>query len=483
MKISYIREMKRSYLTIETEDEEQREKGAWEAGMLEQNRIRGLLPMRVRYEEGREIYCYDITSRQPLERILETHAMTGEQVRSLFWQLYRALEEMEKYLLESGGILLTPELIYAEPERFEIGLCAVPGGKGDFAAELSHFLQYLLKHVDHRDKDCVVLAYGLYQESLKENYGIEDLVKIVAEEKTGRPPQESGQKAERIDGIQKTGADEVRNTSGALQKAEGRSNKTALPRQTSTDLPQEAAGQTELCEKKRQSEKNIGKQLLKRMAATAGMFSLISLGIWFLRGTETLLNLSFYLVIGAAAAEIFTILAVIFWERREKKPADTEKQIKNTRDEEDPWRILYEDEEGAEEEIENSSTESSLRTNAASIASPPPDDFQTTVLSVHPEAEECHCLTALHPEISSIEIPYYPFVIGKHKELADYVLDYKTVSRFHLRLDRTEGRITVTDLNSTNGTTVSGVLLAANETAELNPGDEVRIADLRFVWK
>ena len=34
MKISYIREMKRSYLTIETEDEEQREKGAWEAGML-----------------------------------------------------------------------------------------------------------------------------------------------------------------------------------------------------------------------------------------------------------------------------------------------------------------------------------------------------------------------------------------------------------------------------------------------------------------
>ncbi|MFR8757187.1 MAG: hypothetical protein ACLVG5_10365 [Clostridium sp.] len=27
MKISYIREMKRSYLTIETEDEEQRERG------------------------------------------------------------------------------------------------------------------------------------------------------------------------------------------------------------------------------------------------------------------------------------------------------------------------------------------------------------------------------------------------------------------------------------------------------------------------
>ena len=49
------------------------------------------------------------------------------------------------------------------------------------------------------------MAYGLYQESLKENYGIEDLVKIVAEEKTGRPPQEAGQKAERIKGYKRPG--------------------------------------------------------------------------------------------------------------------------------------------------------------------------------------------------------------------------------------------------------------------------------------
>lgn len=450
--------------------------------MLEQNRIRGLLPMRVRYEEGREIYCYDITSRQPLERILETHAMTGEQVRSLFWQLYRALEEMEKYLLESGGILLTPELIYAEPERFEIGLCAVPGGKGDFAAELSHFLQYLLKHVDHRDKDCVVLAYGLYQESLKENYGIEDLVKIVAEEKTGRPPQEAGQKAERIKGIQKTGEDEVRDTSGALQKAEGRSNKTALPRQTSTDLPQEAAGQTELCRKERQSEK-----YWKTAFKTYGSHSRhvqpdLSGNLVSERNRNTFKS---QLLSGhrRSCGRGFYDFGSHFLGKKRKETGGYRETDKNTRDEEDPWRILYEDEEGAEEEIENSSTESSLRINAASIASPPPEDFQTTVLSVHPEAEECHGLTALHPEISSIEIPYYPFVIGKHKELADYVLDYKTVSRFHLRLDRTEDKITVTDLNSTNGTTVAGVLLAANETAELNPGDEVRIADLRFVWK
>ena len=463
MKIGYIREMKRSYLTIETEEGEQRGQGAWETGMLEGNRIRGLLPMRVRYEEGREVYCYDITSRQPLERILEKHAVTGEQVRNLFWQLYRSLEEMEQYLLDSGGILIKPELIYVKPEDFEIGLCAVPGGRGDFAAELSHFLQYLLKHVDHRDKDCVVLAYGLYQESLKENYGIEDLVKIVAEERK----ETSEKMTEKPDKDGKT----------------GRLHEEAV--QNHADLQRKAAGQPEKYEKESMPEKSTRKLsvLLKRMAAVAGIFGLAALGIWFFRGMGTLLKFGLYLAIGAAAAEALTILAVIFHGNRGKDLQNTGEQIKNTRDEEDPWRILYEDEDDDDKEAENWNTEPFSGTGSASLASPPPEDFQTAVLSVHPEAGELHCLTALQPELPSIEIPYYPFVIGKHKELADYVLDCSTVSRFHLRLDRIDGRITVTDLNSTNGTTVAGVLLSANETADLKPGDEVLIADLRFVWK
>ena len=103
MKIRYIRETKRSYMTVEPEGAEQQEDGVWEAGMLEENRIRGLLPMKVRYREGKALYCYDITSRQPLERLLENHPVTAKGVRSLFWQIYRTLEEMEEYLLRSGG--------------------------------------------------------------------------------------------------------------------------------------------------------------------------------------------------------------------------------------------------------------------------------------------------------------------------------------------------------------------------------------------
>ena len=79
-------------------------------------------------------------------------------------------------------------------------------------------------------------------------------------------------------------------------------------------------------------------------------------------------------------------------------------------------------------------------------------------------------------------VPYYPFVIGKNKNLADYTLQKDTVSRFHIRLDEDNGSYTVTDLNSTNGTRVKGRLLEANETTQLEPGDQIFIADCGYIF-
>ena len=46
-------------------------------------------------------------------------------------------------------------------------------------------MQYILKKTDHRDKEGVVLVYGLYQESLKENYGLENLLLLIHKDQPG----------------------------------------------------------------------------------------------------------------------------------------------------------------------------------------------------------------------------------------------------------------------------------------------------------
>ena len=45
------------------------------------------------------------------------------------------------------------------------------GASGRGAAGASKLLGYLLERADHQDREAVVLAYNLYQISLRENYG------------------------------------------------------------------------------------------------------------------------------------------------------------------------------------------------------------------------------------------------------------------------------------------------------------------------
>ena len=96
--------------------------------------------------------------------------------------MYETLDRMEAYLLGDGGILLDPDLVYVDPEGFKTGFCVIPGRKEDFNSQLSLFIQYLMKHIDHKDRECVVLTYGLYQTCMKENYSLEQIIKECVKE-------------------------------------------------------------------------------------------------------------------------------------------------------------------------------------------------------------------------------------------------------------------------------------------------------------
>ena len=95
MRIEYIREMKRSYMTVTGEGVGE----SYETGMLAKNQISGLLKMKIKYMDGVPVYCYDITSRQPVSRLFESRPAGENQVRSFFLQLYETLDRMEAYLL------------------------------------------------------------------------------------------------------------------------------------------------------------------------------------------------------------------------------------------------------------------------------------------------------------------------------------------------------------------------------------------------
>ena len=176
MKINYQREFRHNYLII---DPEELVWQGYESQMLLRNQIEGVLRLQIRQIDEKIRFFYEITSKQPLSRILENRNIQAEEIRKLMLGLFGVLERMDIYLLREENIFLEPEYLYVDPDTFRVWLCVIPGLKKNFSENFGKLLEYLLGSVNHQDKESVVLAYGLYQETRKENYGLADLIRML----------------------------------------------------------------------------------------------------------------------------------------------------------------------------------------------------------------------------------------------------------------------------------------------------------------
>ena len=146
--------------------------------MLEHNRIPGLLRVSLNEDDGRQDIHYDVGSRENLRHVFEAQTLNGEGVGRIISDLMRTVREMGAYMLNKDDILLDPDYMYID-EDHSLLLCYVPNNAVGLGLGLSELLRSMLAAVDNNDHDSVVLTYSLYQESLRENYVIEDLMKIV----------------------------------------------------------------------------------------------------------------------------------------------------------------------------------------------------------------------------------------------------------------------------------------------------------------
>lgn len=457
MKTSYQRELKRNYLIVETETSEGQGEPPFEQKMLEQNQIDGILRFQVRQKDEEVRFFYEITSKQPLSRLLEGQTIQAEQIRALVFGIARSLDHMEQYLLSEKSVLLDPEYLYVDPESLKVWLCLVPGMECDFPEDYSRFLEYLLGKVDHRDKESVVLAYGLYQETRKENYGMADILRLAQQKSSvSGPNHKSGtksqwQRSDDLEVLQSAGG----NIAGEKSLEEGdhvqRSRQengwqlgTVRGKQIQTDAQEEPAGLLGRWKQRRKERKEEKQRELERavqMPWDTIAFDGASPEEW---GTPE----------GYGRAE--------YKEERGTENSGVRYEMGNGKIAHDPGSRA-----GRQQPLE-----------AAAAA----QSSDTILLNgeTNGAAAQVKRLIALEPGTEDIVIAYYPFIIGKQENLVDYVLRRETVSRLHLRIDRKEDRYYVQDLNSTNGTMAGGHMLENNEIMEIWDGVEISIAGARY---
>lgn len=512
--VEFRREMNRNYMVMKPE---RGRSERYAARMLAENRISGFLPFHEKQIDGRSWFYYDVTSKQPLERILEFRNLTGNELERLLTDLLFALKELERYLLDGSSMELKPEFIYVEPDSFKSWFCLIPGKYGDFSAGFCDLAQYLLEHVNHRDGDAVVLAFSVFRESRKENFGVEDIGRCLrkgeeaaAEQapdgKQLRSGEQSYREARPYRRDQQQG--EARPYRGGRQQGEarpyreGQQQGEARPYRGDQqqgvlrsyagvqppDERQSHAGSQKFFRRKaaakqgtdeaenEESEKEGGKHSKYAVwipALLGAIMILLPSAVIILRNFDGLFRYRWIL----GAAELCLGVSCVGFIRGGNQPRVLAPD--EGCGEEEPWEVWFEEEAYEETGVsgmpENGGRPEERTTSAAGERG----EVQTVLLTALPDKQESRRLRSVTGNLE-ISMGYFPFLIGKSRDMADYCLNEPGVSRLHIKIEEKEKEYFVTDLNSTNGTRVNGRLLEANETCELPIGSELEIAGRKF---
>ena len=186
MEVSFCRQWNKNYLMISKEPPQELD---YQMHMLINNHIPGLLLCHEEHLNGRQNFCYEISSRQTLKQMYENNAMSYKEWIHICQEIAETAEHMENYLLDMNRIRFHPEFIYMEPESKKLELCFLPFPE-IAETDLYEFGEFLLDVVDKEDKEAIKEVYEMYEKLQQQNINIKDIFSGQYHPCAGKQPEE-----------------------------------------------------------------------------------------------------------------------------------------------------------------------------------------------------------------------------------------------------------------------------------------------------
>ena len=460
MQIDYKRDLNHTYVILQEEKEP--DTASYQIRMLLTNAIPGLLDCKIGKMDDKTLSYYEVTSRQSLQSVFEQRSIGAEVLRKLFEQMLDLLKELGQYLLVPDGLVLQPELVFADANLENFSFCYLPGKQGHtgcFQKQIRELMEYLLPKLDHQEQDAVVLGYGLYREISAEIFSVETIQALLYQ--TGKEKKET---------TEQEGKERSREENPPVQMEEMRWEEREA----------EAAAENFFVEAEEEKDEGNWKNIVEAVICIGFLG-----GVLALRWTQA--ETVWYLVLGGAAAVvgIVSLALELFSEYQNRKGLKQKDGTWNPQSdtEQQGWRrdssVEKEKTWEKNEEQENRKMHSLME-----LEGQEEDLFGKTELLTSPEDEGRAYLIPIDP----IDLPLIPIergstLIGKLSAAADVILPYRTVSRLHAKLVSTEEGDYLLDLNSRNGTTVNGVPLMGETKRKLEDGDDISFAGKKYRYK
>lgn len=478
--------------------------------MLEHQNIEGFLPFQSRSMDNNLLFYYDISSKQSLVTLFEKSRVTYQTVKIICAEILMTIERAYEYLLSENDFLLQVDYIYLEVSSYKPALCFIPGYNYDIRKQMIVFLEYLMNKVDYNDKEAVFIVYRLYAISKEEGYTFDDLMKALQSEdiqykvinKVGYCIN-NNEVIEEIDrsnqsssinpkSIQNHEIDKSKFIKKSLDNKEF-NNKNLDNKELNNIDKKDRIIPTML--EKVEDEKEILYYPLKTYLITIASIlgGIVVFVLCLLSGIlyntfgnrlDSTKLLSCILILLCIESYILKTL----WNKNNKITKLVAKQEYI-----DPRQLISADEDKRNLEKHSNQKGVLLQTIQPALEEDNPtcllnSSVDQNSLSVeYTNGEYQNLIPILIPQDQNqyqpIKLDVIPFFVGKLKKNVDYCLENEAISRYHAKIFKEEEQYYITDLNSRNGTYINEQVLMPYQQKELQFGDEITFANIKYKFE
>ncbi len=129
-------------------------------------------------ESEPSVLQYEVSGMESMERYYADRKLHYLPLARLMENIQTLLKNLEEYFLPEDMVLLDPSAIFYDSEKESWRFTLVPGYAASFHEGIRALIAWLLKRIDYNEDRVVVLAYTLYNESMKEFLVMENLLRI-----------------------------------------------------------------------------------------------------------------------------------------------------------------------------------------------------------------------------------------------------------------------------------------------------------------
>ena len=147
----------------------------YELMILSNNDISGLLNVRPSNDGIR----YIINGYTDFATAFFRSANVGSLIALVYRRMVELLKGIDDYTLRADGVLISEKSIFVNEDASDVAFLYVPGTSFQVKDDFISFTEYIMKNMNHKDDEAVLLGYGIYSVVRQEHYEIGDVLTFI----------------------------------------------------------------------------------------------------------------------------------------------------------------------------------------------------------------------------------------------------------------------------------------------------------------